>query len=137
MTGRADLARPPEPISNLLRFSDLIVEAEVMTIYVERADAPLLHVPDDWVDVGRQYGSQVVGLHIFEVLKGVSPPGDLIVEKPIAQYLLATGMRGPFLLAHEHHSWMVLGRYGPFYRTVEDVVAAIRDAPNETIDHRL
>lgn len=118
------MARPPEPLSVLLPYADMVFDGEVAAIEEERDDAPAIDAPVGHVDVGRLGGSQMVRLRVERMLRG-EPADVLTAEKPIAPYVLWKGARGPFLLAHRDGRWVIIGRYGPLLREVAEVEAAL------------
>ena len=119
------MALPPEHLSAILVIADLVVEAEVVAADECRDDAPIINAPDNWVDVGRMAGSQTVRLRVVRTLRGEKPPANIEAKKPIAPSQLWNGVQGPFLLAKRDDEWLILGRYGPLYRSTAEVESVL------------
>jgi hypothetical protein len=103
------MAKPPEPLQEILPKATWVVDAEVLEVLKVGPPAEKKEARAGASDIGQKNASQTVKLKINRVLKG-DPINEMIVEKPEAGYLLRAGNRGPFLI---DESKMILGRYGP------------------------
>jgi hypothetical protein len=103
------MARPPEPIEDVLPNAQWVVDA-VVTAVLSRGPAPLkVPAAPGATSTGQKSAAQTVKLRVGRVLRG-APVKELVVEKPESGYLLRPGHHGPFLIDSTR---MVLGRYGP------------------------
>ncbi len=103
------MAKPPEPIEEVLPNAAWVVDAEVIEVLKTGSAPPRPKAPAHASDVGVKSASQQVKLKVTKVLKG-SPVTELIVNKPEAGYMLRAGNHGPFLVDETN---TILGRYGP------------------------
>ncbi len=107
------MAKPPEPIEDVLPAADTGVLAEVLRI-VEAAPQPQ-YAPTQATDVPSVAARQVVELKVSAVLFGRGLVEGAVVKavKPAGDYALRAGNRGPFLLSAGEAGLQILGRYGP------------------------
>ncbi|MBI5479868.1 MAG: hypothetical protein HY906_13470 [Deltaproteobacteria bacterium] len=103
------MAKPPEPIEEVLPQAVMIVDAEVAEVLKTGPQPPKKEAPPHATSVGRKVASQTVKLKVKRVIKG-DKVTELVVEKPEAGYSLRAGNHGPFLI---DSSKTILGRYGP------------------------
>lgn len=122
------MAKPPEPIRELLPQAALIVEAEVTEVISVGPEPPDVDAPSDHTSVPQEMASQVVVLAIERVLKGAAGAERLTVTKPQGAYSLTHGNRGPFLLEQQGDEWLILGRWGPDNYRIDWVEKAIAEA---------
>ncbi len=123
------MAKPPEPIEEVLPKATWVVEAEVAEVLTQGPEVPKVPAPPGAADVGHHVRSQTVKLKVSRVLKGKVGTTELVAEKPVAGYALKTGNKGPFLLDDSKPNPVILGRYGPdTYRLpkIEDSLKAAR-----------
>lgn len=118
------MAKPPEPIAEVLPRAAWVVEAEVAEIVAVGPPVPRVEVPEGFVGHEQNVASQVVRLRVLRVLRG-EPVTELEVEKPEAGYALRPGVRGPFLLDGSFPRPVILGRYGPDSYSLAKVEAAL------------
>ncbi len=107
------MAKPPEPLQEILPRAALIVEAEVVEVLETGEAPPAPDAPQGYTSAGHQVASQLVELKVTRSLKGEASGDRLRVHKPVAAYGLRAGNHGPFLLEGEGDSWTIIGRYGP------------------------
>ena len=128
------MAKPPEPIRELLPRASLIVEAEVAEVVSTGPEPPKVEAPPTHTSVPQEVASQVLRLKIKRVLKGAlagaaKKSQELTVTKPQGAYALSPGNRGPFLLEETGGDWLILGRWGPDNYRIEWVEKSIAAAP--------
>jgi hypothetical protein len=103
------MAKPPEPIEDVLPNAQWVVDAEVTEV-VSTGPAPAkVQAAPGATSTGQKSASQTVKLKVKRVLRGADIQ-ELVVEKPEAGYSLRAGNHGPFLI---DSTKMILGRYGP------------------------
>jgi hypothetical protein len=103
------MAKPPEPIEDVLPNAQWVVDAEVTEV-VSTGPAPAkVQAAPGATSTGQRSASQTVKLKVKRVLFGAAVQ-ELVVEKPEAGYSLREGNHGPFLI---DSTKMILGRYGP------------------------
>lgn len=107
------MAKPPEPIDELLPTASAAVLAEVTRVLVQDPQAPRTGDPQA-TSTPDQAARQVVELKVTKVLFGdVAKAGATVqVTKPAGAYALAPGHHGPFVLSAQGEV-EILGRYGP------------------------
>lgn len=117
------MAKPPEPIEEVMPQAAWVVEAEVKEVL---ATGPTPAAPANAkpgaTSVGYKSASQTVKLTITNVLKG-EKAAELVVEKPVGSYSLRPGNKGPFLI---DSTKTILGRYGPDSWNIERVKSAMK-----------
>lgn len=120
------MAKPPEPLEEMLPHARIVVIAKVARIVSSGAPLPPLPPTDEpKSDRGARSPEQTVELDVIKVLRGtVSTDVPLIVTKPIAPYAVREGTQGAWLLDKDG---VVLGRYGPDSWRPAHVEAATRD----------
>src|SRR6185503_5644017 len=98
------MAKPPEPLAEILPKATIVVEAVVAQVLSTgprpvqpEADAK----PETWTDRGVLSAPQTLILEVMRVLKGTHSNKTITVEKPPAPYSLMPGARGGFLLERE------------------------------------
>jgi hypothetical protein len=102
------MAKPPEPIEDVMPNAAWVVEAEVKEVIATGPTPPQpTNAQPGATSVGYTSASQTVKLTIRNVLRG-DKATELVVEKPVAPYSLRN--KGPFLI---DKSKTILGRYGP------------------------
>jgi hypothetical protein len=117
------MAKPPEPIEEVMPKAAWVVEAEVKEVLSTGPTPPKPpNAKPGSTSVGVQTASQTVKLAISNVLKGEKAT-ELVVEKPVGAYTLKAGNKGPFLI---DGSKMILGRYGPDSWNLERVKKAVK-----------
>ena len=116
------MAKPPEPLSDVLPKAAWVVDAVVAEVVKEGAEPPTLKVDAGATSTGQQTRAQTVKLTVRRVLKGTSVT-ELVVEKPLAQYALRAGNQGAFVI---DASKTILGRYGPDSWPMAKVEAAVK-----------
>ena len=111
------MAKPPEPLAEVLPKATLVVEAvvaQVLSTGPKPAQPESTHPPDRLVvDTGRLSPAQTLVLDVMRVLKGAHASASITVEKPPAGYSLLPGNKGAFLLDTTTSPATILGRYGP------------------------
>lgn len=107
------MAKPPEPLPEVLPKAAWVVEAEVSEILAAGPAVPRIEAPRGATSVGQEVASQTVKLHVTRVLRGKPGTTELVAEKPVAGYALRAGVKGPFLLDDARPHPVILGRYGP------------------------
>lgn len=117
------MAKPPEPIEEVMPQATWVVEAEVKEVLATGpAPAAPANAKPGATSVGYKSASQTVKLTITNVLKG-EKAAELVVEKPVGSYSLRPGNKGPFLI---DASKTILGRYGPDSWNIERVKSAMK-----------
>jgi hypothetical protein len=121
------MAKPPEPLAEMLPTATLVVEAVVAQVLSTgprplqpEADAK----PKDHTDRGILSAPQTLTLEVMRVLKGKHAGKTITVEKPAAPYSLMPGASGAFLLDEKN---VILGRYGPDSWHITRVEAALKE----------
>jgi hypothetical protein len=120
------MAKPPEPLVELLPLAQLVVEAAVESIVSTGPAPPKVDNPDRHKDVGSMAAEQLVVLRIVRVLRGTCASATLTVKKPLAPYAVKVGTTGAWLLQSTEAEPLVLGRYGPDSWHISRVEAALR-----------
>ena len=120
------MAKPPEPLSEVLPLAVWVVDAEVVEVISTGPRPPAPHVVGkqkaEATSRGLKAPSQKVKLKVNRVLKGEAVK-ELVVDKPVAGYALKAGNHGPFLI---DKSKTILGRYGPDSYNFGKLEAAIK-----------
>lgn len=118
------MAKPPEPLEEILPRTALIVDAVVVEVKAEDPD-----LDPSSPDVPRQ----VVVLQVKRLVRGKLTDDEkkvmkLVVTKPAAPYKLRVGVKGPWLLAVDDKTGekTILGRYGPDSWTFEKIEQKLR-----------
>ncbi len=117
------MAKPPEPIEDVLPQALWVVDAEVLEVLSTGSAAPRVEAKPGSTSTGQRSAAQTVKLKINRVLRGEAQ-GELVVEKPEAGYSLVKGNKGPFLIDSTR---TILGRYGPdswSWERIEQAVGA-------------
>src|SRR5688572_26042456 len=123
------MAKPPEPLDEVLPRATLVVEAvvaQVLSVGPRPHQPEVDQKPDSWTDRGVLSAPQTLVLEIMRVLKGAHAEKTITVEKPAAGYSLLAGNRGPFLLDTSGKIAVILGRYGPDSWPMTKVEAALK-----------
>lgn len=124
------MAKPPEPLAELLPRAALVVHAvvaQVLSTGPAPAQPEATHPPGRLVvDTGRRSPAQTLTLEVMRVLKGAHDERSLTVEKPAAGYSLFPGAKGAFLLDTSTSPPTILGRYGPDTWALSQVEAATK-----------
>jgi hypothetical protein len=115
------MAKPPEPLSEMLPLAAVVVEARVARVLSTGAPAPRPEAPAGHRDVGMTAPEQTLVLEVARVLKGEAG-ATLEVKKPAAGYAVAEGTKGAWLI---DANGVVLGRYGPDSWPLARVTAAL------------
>jgi hypothetical protein len=107
------MAKPPEPIEEVLPAAEAAVIAEVTRV-VQQAPQKQ-YPPSQETSLPTTAAQQVVELKVSKVLFGsLATPGALVqAVKPEGAYALREGNRGPFVLKKADGGVEILGRYGP------------------------
>lgn len=116
------MAKPPEPIEEVLPNAAWVVDAEVIEVLKTGTTPPRPKAPAHASDIGVKSASQQVKLKVNNVLKG-EPVKEMIVNKPEAGYMLTEGNHGPFLIDETN---TILGRYGPDSYSFERLKGALK-----------
>jgi hypothetical protein len=117
------MAKPPEPIEEVMPNAAWVVEAEVKEVLATGpTPPPPPNAKPGATSVGWKSASQTVKLKITNVLKGEKAT-ELVVEKPVGSYSLKPGNKGPFLI---DASKTILGRYGPDSWNLDRVKGAVK-----------
>jgi hypothetical protein len=116
------MAKPPEPISELIAAAQAVVVAKVSVAQVT-GELPKRAEKQRAGETGRGMNlpAQKVTLVIERVLKGLAP-SEVVLEKPAGEYTLEVGESGPFFIAHGK----ILGRYGPNTHNLSRIEAALK-----------
>ncbi len=115
------MAKPPEPLQEVLPKATWVVDAEVMEVLKQGPAPEKKEARAGASDTGQKTASQTVKLKVNRVLKGEQVK-EMIVEKPEAGYALRAGNHGPFLI---DDSKVILGRYGPDSYAFSNLEAAL------------
>lgn len=115
------MAKPPEPLEEVLPQAAWVVDAEVSEVLKTGAAPPKVQAPEGATSIGQKTASQTLKLKVKRVLKGAAV-AELVVEKPEAGYALRAGNHGPFLI---DASKTILGLYGPDSYSFERIEAAL------------
>lgn len=119
------MAKPPEPIEDVISSAIWVVDGEVTEVLATGPQPPKVDAPPGATSTGQKTASQTVKLKVKRVLHGEAVD-ELVVEKPEAQYALRPGNHGPFLI---DATKTILGRYGPdsySFERIEQALAARR-----------
>ncbi len=116
------MAKPPEPLQEVLPKATWVVDAEVVEVIRQGPAPEKKEARAGASDTGQKTASQMVKLKIRRVLKGEQTT-EMIVEKPEAGYALRAGNRGPFLI---DDAKVILGRYGPDSYAFSKLEAALK-----------
>ena len=117
------MAKPPEPIEEVMPNAAWVVEAEVKEVLATGpTPPPPPNAKPGATSVGWKAASQTLKLKITNVLKG-EKTAELVVEKPVGSYSLKPGNKGPFLI---DASKTILGRYGPDSWHIDRVKGAMK-----------
>jgi hypothetical protein len=119
------MAKPPEPLEEILPATSLIVDAAVVEL---KAEDPVTDPKSEVIP------RQVVVLEVSRVLRGKLGDDEkaamkIVVTKPPAPYKLRLGVKGPWLLAVDGKSGekTILGRYGPDSWTFEKIELKLKE----------
>lgn len=115
------MAKPPEPLEDVLPKAVLVVDAEVLEVLKNGPLPPRKAAPPGATSVGNLAQAQTVRLKVKRVLRG-KQVRELVVEKPEAGYALMAGNHGPFLIDASN---TILGRYGPDSYGLGQIEAAL------------
>lgn len=116
------MAKPPEPIEEVMPNAAWVVDAEVTEVVATGPQPPKVNAPAGATSTGQKSASQTIKLKVNRVLRGEAIK-ELTVEKPEAGYSLRAGNKGPFLI---DASKTILGRYGPDSYSWERVEQALK-----------
>ncbi len=107
------MAKPPEPIEEVLPAAEAAVMAEVTRV-VQQAPQQSFPQSQD-TSLPTTAARQVVELKVTSVLFGkLAATGQLVqAVKPEGAYALRAGNTGPFVLTTSPEGMEILGRYGP------------------------
>jgi hypothetical protein len=107
------MALPPEPVAELIAKAEFIFIGEVTQVLGLGPKPPppegAKRLPKTATSVGWVSAWQKLKVRVDRALKG-EPPGELVVDKPVAPYLLKVGSTGTFMIGADGK---ILGRYGP------------------------
>ena len=105
------MAKPPEPIEEVMPAAEAAVLAEVTQVLAQEPQAP---VPDTQAtSTPHQAAQQLVELKVTSVVFG-TVGATVKAIKPAGAYALRAGNHGPFVLGKdERGATVILGRYGP------------------------
>ena len=117
------MAKPPEPIEDVIPRARWVVDAEVAEVLKNGPMPPKKEAPAGATSVGHKSQAQTVKLKVKRVLFGDASLQELVVEKPEAGYALRAGNHGPFLI---DESKTILGRYGPDSYSWEKIEKALK-----------
>ena len=122
------MAKPPEPIDEVLPDATAAVIADVGRIVAQDPQKPAPKAPPGTTDLPHDAARQVVELKVKESLFGPHRPGEVLeAEKPAGAYTLRSGVTGPFILASQKgKAAVILGRYGPDTYPVDLIKAAAK-----------
>ena len=115
------MAKPPEPIEDVIPNAAWVVDAEVTEVLSTGPQPPKVDAKPGATSTGQKTASQTVKLKIKRVLHG-EKIAEIVVEKPEAQYALKAGNHGPFLI---DATKTILGRYGPDSYSFERIEKAL------------
>ncbi|MFO0594204.1 MAG: hypothetical protein U0228_02840 [Myxococcaceae bacterium] len=116
------MAKPPEPIEEVMPNAHWVVEAEVTEVVSTGAAPPKVQAKPGATSTGQKSASQTLKLKVTRVLFG-EKVAELVVEKPEAGYSLRAGNKGPFII---DSTKTILGRYGPDSYSLERVEKAVK-----------
>ena len=116
------MAKPPEPIEEVLPSALWVVDGEVLEVLATGAQPPKKDAAHAATSVGSKSASQQVKLKVNRVLRGEKVV-ELVVQKPEAGYSLRAGNHGPFLIDGAR---TILGRYGPDSWSFERIEKALK-----------
>ena len=102
------MAKPPEPIDDVIPGADAAVLAEVVKVITQDPQKPSSGDPQMTSNPNDLAARQVVELKVSKVLFG-KVAGTVQVTKPAGAYALRAGNKGPFVLSKNG----ILGRFGP------------------------
>lgn len=115
------MAKPPQPLEELLPSVATIVEAIVVKVLHTDAPEPAPRASFGATSTGQRAPRQRIVLEVREVLRGAFEVGQQIeVVKPAAGYALREGNHGPFLL-DDGDPPEILGAYGPDSYTLDQI----------------
>ncbi|MFO0727749.1 MAG: hypothetical protein U1E65_28475 [Myxococcota bacterium] len=121
------MAKPPEPLAELIPAANLIVVAVVVAVLWVGPKPPPPPAAEELgrgaTSVGYRSPAQKVRLKIEKTLLGKAKSVEIEVEKPEAGYLLDVGHRGPFFIDKDGK---IIGRYGPDTHREEAILKALR-----------
>jgi len=103
------MAERPEPLSELLPLARRVVVAEVVEAQGGETPPATRRQP---IGAAPKLPEQQVRLKVQRTLLGPEQ-AELAAVKPVAGYVLAPGVKGPFLLDGTEPIPRILGRYGP------------------------
>ncbi|HEY3451129.1 MAG TPA: hypothetical protein VGK67_32525 [Myxococcales bacterium] len=103
------MAERPEPLSEVLPQAKLVVVAEVVEALGGETPAQTRRLP---IGAAPKLPEQQVRLKVERTLLGPEQ-AEIAVVKPAAGYVLAAGVKGPFLIDGSQPVPKILGRYGP------------------------
>jgi hypothetical protein len=119
------MAKPPEPLEEVLPLAVWVVDAEVVEVLKTGPKPPSPELPPKAkkgiTSLGVKNAAQTVKLKVKRVLRGDAVK-ELVVEKPVGSYMLRAGNHGPFLVDRAKG---ILGRYGPDSYSFAKLEAAI------------
>ncbi len=115
------MAKPPEPIEDVIPNAQWVVDAEVTEVIATGSQPQKVEAKPGATSTGQKTAAQTVKLKVKRVLHG-EQVSELTVEKPEAGYALAKGNHGPFLI---DSTKTILGRYGPDSYSFERIEAAL------------
>jgi hypothetical protein len=107
------MAKPPEPIEEVLPAAEAAVIAEVTRVVQQ---SPQQSYPQSQeTSLPTTAARQVVELKVSKVLFGSLATAGALVQavKPEGAYALRAGNHGPFVLTKSDAGVEILGRYGP------------------------
>lgn len=116
------MAKPPEPIEDVIPQAVYIVDAEVAEVVSTGPAVKNAQTKPGATSTGAKSASQKVKLKVKRVIKG-GALNELLVEKPEAGYALKAGNHGPFLIDSSN---TILGRYGPDSWSFTRIEAALK-----------
>ena len=121
------MAKPPEPLADMLPLAGLVVDAIVKEVVsTGPATARPAGVDEHAKDVGTVAPEQVIVLEVKRVLKGAHSGPTIEVQKPLAPYSVKVGTAGAWLLDTNGAKPVVMGRYGPDSWHITRVEAALK-----------
>jgi hypothetical protein len=116
------MAKPPEPIEDVMPNAQWVVDAEVAEVISTGTAPAKVQARPGATSTGQKSAAQTVKLKVNRVLFG-EKVAELTVEKPEAGYSLVKGNKGPFLI---DSTKTILGRYGPDSYSWEKVEKAVK-----------
>lgn len=120
------MAKPPEPLAEVLDAAELVVEATVVEVLSEGVKPPQPPRVPGTVGSGVVAPAQELVLGSIRVLRGVHRGDTLRVSKPPGPYVVDEGTTGAWLLDGSVPVPVILGRYGPFSWRLQDVEVAVQ-----------